>query len=132
MIGTSVSPDGARPHALVVEDSDDLRVLLCTMLQELGFRVSAAADGEEGLTALVTLGPFALLLTDVNMPGELDGVALAMRARDLDRGMRIVVMTGYGGDALAALPPDIPLLRKPFRAGDLFEYLTAPYPNGTV
>jgi len=102
---------------LVVEDDDDVRVYTVEILQELGYRVIEAADGEAALRALNS-GDTAihLLLTDVVMPG-MSGSELADRARVLRPGLKVLFTSGYTRDAImrdGRLEPGLDLLPKPF------------------
>jgi PAS domain S-box-containing protein len=114
---------GGSEHILVVEDEPQVRASVVDQLKSLGYAVSDAADGAAGIETLeAMLLPFDLLLTDVVMPGLLDGKALADEAKRRWPGMKIVFMSGYTGDALSQggqLDGDALLLTKPFRRADL-------------
>lgn len=116
---TETRDEAAIPQALVVEDLDDLRHLFCIMLGELGFATTGASNADVALTLLRTAGPFDLLLTDVSMPGTMDGAAFAALARKLFERLVIIVVTAEPGQALAALPRDVAVLAKPFQLQDL-------------
>jgi CheY-like chemotaxis protein len=105
--------------ALVVDDEDALSPLFCEMLQFIGFETVSASNGADALAVLASDGPFDLLLTDVRMPGSVDGAALATTAKADYPSLMIVVITGFGGDALASVPEGIPVLAKPFLLRDL-------------
>jgi len=112
-------PGTAIPRALVVEDGDDLRHLFCTMLGELGFAATGASNADEALVLLHAAGPFDLLLTDVNMPGSMDGAVLAAMARRFFDRLLIIVVTAEPRQSLATLPHDVPILAKPFLLREL-------------
>ena len=106
----------------MVEDEPALRTLLRTMLANLGYRVTLAADGREALAEVEERGlrP-ALLLTDVVMPG-MSGTVLTERLRRVLPGLRVLYMSGYTDDALGhhgMLEPGLTLLQKPFSVADL-------------
>ncbi len=93
----AVVADGSEPPApathasiLVVDDDDDVRDLVVAMLEELGYRVTAAENGSVALELLSQNSPFDLLLADVAMPG-LSGVDVVHAARDLGRAPRVLV-----------------------------------------
>jgi len=113
----------AIPRALVVEDNDDLRHLFCTMLGELGFAATDASNADDALALLHASGPFDLLLTDVNMPGSMDGSVLAAMARKLFDRLLIIVVTAEPRQSLATLPHDVPVLAKPFYLRELAEQI---------
>ncbi len=108
---------------LVVEDEPQVRDSVVGQLKGLGYQVFAAADGEAGLSTFeAVLPPFDLLLTDVVMPGRLNGKALADEVVRRWPATRIAFMSGYTGDALSQdgrLEPGVLLLAKPFRRADL-------------
>jgi signal transduction histidine kinase len=103
---------------LVVDDDDDVRMVAAAILEELGYEVVAVASGE---AALKELEPdrFALLLTDVAMPG-MDGVALSQKVQDAFPDLPILFASGYAdlqtfGDALT----EENLIKKPYRIAEL-------------
>jgi PAS domain S-box-containing protein len=104
---------------LVVDDDDDVRDLVVAMLEELGYRVTAAENGSVALELLSRNSPFDLLLADVAMPG-LSGVDVVHAARDLGRAPRVLFATGYAD--LGAYRPGLEgedMIRKPYRMADL-------------
>jgi PAS domain S-box-containing protein len=119
---------GAGEHLLVVEDEPALRTLLRTMLANLGYRVTLAADGREALVAVEEQGLRPdLLLTDVVMPG-MSGPLLAERLRRAHPELKVLFMSGYTDDALGhhgVLDPGTVLLQKPFGSADLASRLRA-------
>ena len=108
---------------LVVEDEPQVRAIVVEQLKSLGYTVFDAADGTAGLSMIEAVStPLDLLLTDVVMPGAVNGKALADEAKRRWPGMQIVFMSGYARDALSQdgqLDSDVLLLAKPFRRADL-------------
>ena len=107
---------------LVVEDDDQVRDAVVRQLASLGYAVTAAANGSAGLILLQAGPGFDLLLTDVVMPGPLNGAALALEARALLPGLSVLFMSGYPEDAITTkgiLNQGATLLSKPFRKADL-------------
>ena len=106
---------------LVVEDEEAVRAIVGEQLASLGYTVAEAGNGAEGLAAL-RAQPFDLLLTDVVMPGAMDGKSLATLALSLHPSLRVLFMSGYPEDAsssTAILDLGVNLLGKPFRKSDL-------------
>jgi CheY-like chemotaxis protein len=85
----------ARPHVLLIEDSEDNREMLRMLLELDGFRVDVAADGEQGIKQAVALRPHVALV-DLGLPA-LDGYEVARQVRAaLGPSIRLVALTGYG------------------------------------
>jgi CheY-like chemotaxis protein len=82
---------------LVVEDDDDVREFAVHVLRSNGYRVIEAVNGGVALVLLEQDLPIDLLFTDIVMPGEPDGVALAERAKELRPDLRILYTTGFAG-----------------------------------
>lgn len=80
---------------LLVEDDADVRIVAGAQLRHLGFKVHAVANGMEALDLIVSPAKIDILLTDVVLPGGLDGVALIKEAITARPGMGIVCMSGY-------------------------------------
>lgn len=99
--------------ALVAEDDPGVRLLVVRALEQLGFGVLEAADGDEGYALARAQPDLDLLVTDVEMPGR-NGIELAAEVRA--RFPHIPVLLITGGSATA---PGLPVLRKPFGIEDL-------------
>ena len=90
-----------RPETiLVVEDDDELRKYASGVLEELGYRVMSASNGVAALETLNGKDQLDLLLTDVVMPGGVNGGRLADKAAAIAPGLRVLYMTGYTRDAI--------------------------------
>lgn len=103
-------------RVLVVEDEPFLREAVSEALANEGFRVTQAACGDEAAGLIDRPDGFDLLLTDVQMPGALDGIGVAARARARQPGLPIVVATGRRGSeaGVHALQPRCTLVMKPY------------------
>ena len=107
---------------LVVEDDDALREYAKQILTELGYRVLEASSGAAALAALDGDEPIDLLLTDVVMPGGVDGRQLADQAVRLRPGLKVLFMTGYTRNAIVhhgRLDAGVHLIGKPFSFEEL-------------
>ena len=107
---------------LLVEDDESVRAAVLHQLESLGYRVSQAANGPQGLELLRDDPGFDLLLTDVVMPWPLSGKQLADEVARRWPNMRILFMSGYTENAMLThghLDPGARLLGKPFRKADL-------------
>lgn len=85
-------------RVLLVEDESLIRWMLAEALEDEGFDVVEAVDGDEGIKGLETCGVFNVLLTDVRMPGSIDGVHLATYARARDSELPVVVVSGHAAN----------------------------------
>ncbi len=111
---------------LLAEDDEELRTTMVIMLEDMGYRVEAAANAAAALEIVERGTPIDLALCDVIMPGEMNGMDLATRllARDPER--PVLLMSGYAGlisgeDAES----DLPILRKPCMPAELSRALRA-------
>jgi signal transduction histidine kinase len=80
---------------LVVDDDTQVRISVAEMLDELGYTTIQAATGHEGLQVLRTARHLDLMITDVGLPGGMNGCQLANEARMLRTGLKILFITGY-------------------------------------
>jgi CheY-like chemotaxis protein len=107
---------------LVVEDDEDFRIYASEILCELGYRVLDAANGADALTILDRETDIDLLLTDVVMPGGLNGRELADEATRRWPALKVLFTTGYTRNAIVhhgRLDPGIHLIGKPFSFQEL-------------
>ncbi len=104
--------ENGRPIVLVVEDNSLVRVVIASFLESAGFMVIQAADGAAALVILASGADFHVLFTDVQMPGPIDGVGVAVRVRAERPGMPIVVTSGHGVPEL--LPEGGRFVSKPY------------------
>jgi signal transduction histidine kinase/CheY-like chemotaxis protein len=119
--GTDALPRGDE-RILVVEDEAAVRKIVVRQLESLGYRVSQAANGPDGLALLRNDGDYDLLLTDVVMPWPLSGKQVAEEVARRWPAMRVLFMSGYAENAIlnhGLLEPGARLLGKPFRKADL-------------
>ena len=103
-------------RVLVVEDEPHLREAVAAALALEGFSVTEAASGDEAAGLIDDPDRFDLLLTDVQMPGALDGLAGAARARARQPDLPIVVATGRreAQPGVDRLQPRCALVIKPY------------------
>ena len=113
-------------HILLVEDDDLVRQQTERQLVALGYRVTACSNAGQALQRLTRPRSFDLLLTDVVMPGGMNGHELAVQARLVAPHLRILFTSGYSEDAIlragnfASLGE---LLAKPYRRAELARML---------
>jgi PAS domain S-box-containing protein len=116
-------PAHAPGAVLLVEDNPDVAEVTSAMLQRLGCSVVQAADGAGALSRLEQGERFDLLLSDIVMPGPIDGLALAGRVRAQYPDLPILLATGYNQASKG--PPGVEILHKPFDLDVLAKALAA-------
>jgi CheY-like chemotaxis protein len=102
---------------LIVDDEEIVRMVMVETLADQGFAVLEAKDGESGLSILQSDKPISLLVTDVGLPGTLNGRQMADAARALRPDLKVLFITGYADAevmAKAGAEPDLEILPKPF------------------
>jgi PAS domain S-box-containing protein len=107
---------------LVVDDEPTLRMLMVELLQDLGYTTIEAADGVAGLKVLQSNRRVDLLVTDVGLPGGLNGRQLADAGRAVRAGLKVLFITGYAENAVVGhghLDPGFHILTKPFPMASL-------------
>ncbi len=114
---------GLRPIAeagetvLVVDDEPTVRMLVADVLGDLGYTAIEAADGGGGLSVLQSDARIDLLVTDVGLPGGLNGRQMADAARVSRPHLKVLFITGFAENALLSngqLEPGMAVLTKPF------------------
>ena len=112
---------------LVVEDEPVVRALVVEVLRELGYDALEAEDGVSGLDVLRSDQHIDLLVTDVGLPG-LNGRQMADAARELRPDLKVLFMTGYAENTMAArgfLKPGMAIITKPFAMDALITRIRA-------
>ena len=107
---------------LVVEDDDALRAYTVEVLQELGYEVLEAPNGAVALQVLDRQQVIDLLFTDIVMPGEMNGRALADEAVRRRPSLKVLFTTGYTRNAIVhhgRLDPGVQMISKPFSLEEL-------------
>ncbi|WP_339496198.1 ATP-binding protein [Pseudomonas sp. RA_105y_Pfl2_P56] len=102
---------------LIVDDEPSVRMLLCDVLGELGYNLLEAADSVEGLEALRSTAKIDLLITDVGLPGGMNGRQVADAGRAMRPELKTLFITGYAENAVignSQLGPGMQVLTKPF------------------
>ena len=116
-----------RERILVVEDDGNVRGGVVPQLESLGYAVSEAATGADGIAAFESEArPFDVLLTDVVMPGQITGRVLAGEVTRRWPATKVVFMSGYTENAVVdqgQLASGVLLLSKPFRKADLAQMI---------
>jgi CheY-like chemotaxis protein len=107
---------------LVIDDEPAVRMLITEVLADLGYDAIEAEDGPSGLKILETKRRIDLLITDIGLPGGLNGQQLAEAALTLRPQLKVLFITGYAENAIIGngqLKPGVFVLTKPFALEEL-------------
>jgi PAS domain S-box-containing protein len=102
---------------LVVEDNDDVRAVAVSLLEQLGYRTVAVESAAAALARLSAGEIPDAIFTDVVLPGDIDGLALARTVKQRWPDLPIVLTTGYA--KIFETEPEFPVLRKPYQIAAL-------------
>ena len=106
----------------LVEDEQKVAAFICKGLEENGYAAIEAADGPSGLRVLQSDARIDLLITDVGLPGGMNGRQVADAARTVRPDLKVLFITGYAEQAVIGegqLRPGMHILTKPFSMEDL-------------
>ena len=104
------------PVILIVEDEALVRLSAVDMFEDAGFRMIEAVNSEQALELLAADSDVQLLFTDVNMPGTIDGLALARQVRDRWPHIGIMIASGRQSPQPEELPAGSRFEQKPYNA----------------
>lgn len=113
---------GHEESLMVVDDREDVLKYLSTSLRELGYKVTTAKNAGAALNKLQNRRKLDLLITDVVMPGGMNGEMLAEEVKKTFPQTKVLYISGYTRDALidqGALKTGVNLLTKPFTTAEL-------------
>ena len=122
----SLRPGTGHETILLVEDDEEVLAVAAESLRELGYKVLTAGNAAQGLEILRGDQPIDLLLSDVIMPGGMNGVQLAVEARRISPKLKVLLASGYTAAALSlehGLPNNLDIVEKPFRHEELAKKL---------
>lgn len=108
---------------LLVEDEPNVRRVVRQQLIDLGYPVIEAENGSQALELVENVPDIALVLSDVIMPGGINGRQLASRILEERPAVRVILMSGYAEASSDARSGSLPLLSKPFSRQDLIRAL---------
>jgi two-component system, response regulator PdtaR len=99
---------------LAVEDETLVRDYLTGVLEDAGYQVVSAANADEAIEILESRNDIRILITDVNMPGSMDGLRLAAAVKDRWPPIKIIIATGKDRPGSQELPLGSQFLPKPY------------------
>jgi signal transduction histidine kinase len=107
---------------LVVDDNADVAEVTSSLFEHLGYETMYRESAEAALDLLEDGTKIDLVFSDIVMPGMTDGIGLAREINSRYPNLQVVLTTGYS-DATKAVPPNLRILRKPFDAGTLRDFI---------
>lgn len=126
VVGEPLDVNGIR--VLVVDDEPVVRAVIVEVVRELQYTGMEAETAAEALSLLRSGGRIDILVTDVGLPGSMNGRQLADAARELDPALPILFVTGYAEEGVferSGLPHGMQIVSKPFQLDDFARQLTS-------
>ena len=108
-----------RAVVLIVEDEPLVRMMVIELFEDEGFEVLEAADADQALTILGDRRDVGLLFTDVEMPGSLDGYALARWVHDNRPTVKTMIVSGRALPKPGDIPDGAAFINKPYDHADV-------------
>lgn len=109
----------SRISVLVIEDEALIRMDVADQLREEGFHVLEAGDARQAIALLEKHDDIGLIFTDIDMPGSMDGLALAAAVRDRWPPVHIIVTSGHRLLDMDDLPDGALFFSKPYHHADV-------------
>lgn len=109
----------APPVVLIVEDEMLLRMRAVDMVEDAGYTSVEAVDADEAVTILEARSDIALLFTDIQMPGSMDGLRLAHAVHERWPPIKIILVSGALKLEKSDIPPDSRFFGKPLEAKEM-------------
>jgi len=107
------APGGQGRRVLLVEDNEDVASATADLLREAGYVVDHAPNGDEAKALLGLQASYECVLSDIRMPGQTDGIALAEWLSGRHPGLPIILTTGYSQELRQAFKLGLEVLPKP-------------------
>ena len=133
ILKSGVNPLAEKHKILIVDDEPGIRKLLTFEFNYQGYETTAVENADEALLALKE-GSFELVITDIRMPGSMDGIDLIEAYRKEKPGQYAIFMTGYAVEeklTLALQNPHSICFKKPFDIHVLAQSVTDYFQHGT-
>ena len=113
----AIESTGEGEVVMVIDDEPTIRMLIAELLADAGYSAIEASDGPAGLRVLQSSAKIDLLITDVGLPGGMNGRQVADAARTLRPGLKVLFITGYAENAVVGngqLEKGMHVIAKPF------------------
>jgi CheY-like chemotaxis protein len=115
----------APPLVLVVEDDELIRLNAVDLIECAGFDVIEATDADKAIDILLARADIAVVFTDIDMPGSMDGLKLAAAIRNRWPPIEIIITSGKLTPSPQSLPARSRFLAKPYNGERLVETIRA-------
>ncbi|WP_052657611.1 PAS domain S-box protein [Thalassospira sp. HJ] len=119
---SEAEPEHGTETVLIVDDEQQLAEIAASVLGEYGYKTITAHSGKEGLAIVEERDDIDMVLTDIVMPGGMNGLELADKARERRPHLAVLTCSGFTADVLhqrAADKPVYPLINKPYNNREL-------------
>src|SRR5258708_22717929 len=120
------------PNVLVVEDEMLLRMRAVDIVEDAGFRSVEAVNADEALSILESRSDIALLFSDIQMPGSMDGLRLAHAVHDRWPSIKIILVSGHVNLTDADRPAESRFFGKPLEVKQMIAELQEMVGAGAV
>lgn len=114
-----------RYAVLIVEDEALIRMHAAEIVRDLGFEAIEAADADRAISLLEAISDIAVVFTDIQMPGSIDGLRLVAVVRDRWPPVGLLVTSGQSCPPIADLPSGARFVSKPYLSHQLKRHLDA-------
>jgi PAS domain S-box-containing protein len=115
-------PNSQRPKVLIVDDSAEVAEVTSSLFEQLGYSSVYGDSADAALNLLAGGTTVDLVFSDIVMPGSIDGIGLAAEVRSRYPTLPVLLTTGYS-EVLQAAPSNLKILRKPFDADALKNFV---------
>jgi len=117
-----IQPTAGKETVLVIDDEPLVRMLIVDVLDEAGYASMEASDGPSAIKILQSDAEIDLLITDVGLPGGMNGRQVADAARTFRPDLKVIFVTGFAETAIldhGELPSGMEVITKPFVLAEL-------------
>jgi len=113
-----------QPSVLLVEDDGAVRQAMADTLRDAGFDVVEAGNAADAIRLLEQHREFQVMITDIHMPGQINGYFLARKVRERWPYVEVLMVSGYAAPARRDLDLDCDFLFKPFGSVELVGHVS--------
>jgi CheY-like chemotaxis protein len=110
-------------RVLVVEDDFLIRMVMADRLRDSGFQVVEAATADDAVTILDSDNSVAIVFTDIDMPGSMDGIQLTLVIRTRWPAIKVVIASGHAMRDGRNIPADTKFFPKPYDLDEVAQFV---------